>query len=240
MEFKPGNLSVNQCNNLCATWHLVLFLTVMPNATEQYQTAYQGERRKVNCCLKWEWSAKWKAKYCLSVDCNLWACASFIVSWFISLLLCFSQLSNMWVQKHKTAIVDFKALIGFTEMLVVQKDPYCQIHHFTFSPSVLLFWFLFSFWFTLTFLFPPLPLILFLLCLFLQHNDVSKGMDINVTGVWERNITGQGVTVVVVDDGVEHTHQDIQPNYVSQNCLSNFLIYSYCLTMGTGMDLFVL
>lgn len=65
-------------------------------------------------------------------------------------------------------------------------------------------------------------------------------MDINVTGVWERNITGQGVTVVVVDDGVEHTHQDIQPNYVSQNCLSNFLIYSYCLTMRTGIDLFVL
>lgn len=41
-------------------------------------------------------------------------------------------------------------------------------------------------------------------------------MDINVTGVWERNITGQGVTVVVVDDGVEHTHQDILSNYVSQ------------------------
>lgn len=40
-------------------------------------------------------------------------------------------------------------------------------------------------------------------------------MDINVTGVWERNVTGQGVTVVVVDDGVEHTHQDIQSNYVS-------------------------
>uniref|UniRef100_A0A667Y1K2 Proprotein convertase subtilisin/kexin type 7 n=1 Tax=Myripristis murdjan TaxID=586833 RepID=A0A667Y1K2_9TELE len=45
------------------------------------------------------------------------------------------------------------------------------------------------------------------------HNDINKGMDINVTGVWERNITGQGVTVVVVDDGVEHTLQDIQPNY---------------------------
>ncbi|KAM9358664.1 proprotein convertase subtilisin/kexin type 7 [Symphorus nematophorus] len=45
------------------------------------------------------------------------------------------------------------------------------------------------------------------------HNDLSRGMDINVTGVWERNITGRGVTVVVVDDGVEHTHQDIQPNY---------------------------
>ncbi|XP_033953645.1 proprotein convertase subtilisin/kexin type 7 [Pseudochaenichthys georgianus] len=45
------------------------------------------------------------------------------------------------------------------------------------------------------------------------HNFRSKGMDINVTGVWERNITGQGVTVVVVDDGVEHTHLDIQSNY---------------------------
>uniref|UniRef100_A0A8C7N1W9 Proprotein convertase subtilisin/kexin type 7 n=1 Tax=Oncorhynchus kisutch TaxID=8019 RepID=A0A8C7N1W9_ONCKI len=45
------------------------------------------------------------------------------------------------------------------------------------------------------------------------HNDVKEGMDINVTGVWERNITGTGVTVVVVDDGVQHTLQDIQPNY---------------------------
>ncbi|XP_067364102.1 proprotein convertase subtilisin/kexin type 7 isoform X2 [Channa argus] len=45
------------------------------------------------------------------------------------------------------------------------------------------------------------------------HNKINMGMDINVTGVWEHNITGQGVTVVVVDDGVEHTHQDIQPNY---------------------------
>uniref|UniRef100_A0A1A7XEC6 Proprotein convertase subtilisin/kexin type 7 n=1 Tax=Iconisemion striatum TaxID=60296 RepID=A0A1A7XEC6_9TELE len=45
------------------------------------------------------------------------------------------------------------------------------------------------------------------------HNQVNEGMDINVTGVWERNITGQGVTVVVIDDGVEHTHKDIEPNY---------------------------
>uniref|UniRef100_A0A674CEK9 Proprotein convertase subtilisin/kexin type 7 n=1 Tax=Salmo trutta TaxID=8032 RepID=A0A674CEK9_SALTR len=45
------------------------------------------------------------------------------------------------------------------------------------------------------------------------HNDVRVGMDINVTGVWEHNITGTGVTVVVVDDGVQHTLQDIQPNY---------------------------
>lgn len=62
----------------------------------------------------------------------------------------------------------------------------------------------------------------------LQHNDLNKGMDINVTALWERNITGQGVTVVVVDDGVEHTHQDIQPNYVSQTCDRDFII-SQCV-----------
>ncbi|TSN21170.1 Proprotein convertase subtilisin/kexin type 7 [Bagarius yarrelli] len=45
------------------------------------------------------------------------------------------------------------------------------------------------------------------------HNDMRQGMDINVTGVWEQNITGVGVTVVVVDDGLQHTLEDIQPNY---------------------------
>lgn len=53
-------------------------------------------------------------------------------------------------------------------------------------------------------------------------------MDINVTGVWERNITGQGVTVVVVDDGVEHTHRDIQPNYVSSELTSHFILQWLC------------
>ncbi|XP_006890875.1 PREDICTED: proprotein convertase subtilisin/kexin type 7 [Elephantulus edwardii] len=45
------------------------------------------------------------------------------------------------------------------------------------------------------------------------NNRRAPGRDINVTGVWERNVTGRGVTVVVVDDGVEHTIQDIAPNY---------------------------
>ncbi|KAM9299047.1 proprotein convertase subtilisin/kexin type 7 [Gastrophryne carolinensis] len=45
------------------------------------------------------------------------------------------------------------------------------------------------------------------------NNNRYIGMDINVTGVWERNVTGQGVTVVVVDDGVQHTNLDIQSNY---------------------------
>ena len=33
--------------------------------------------------------------------------------------------------------------------------------------------------------------------------------------VWQQNITGQGVVVAILDDGVEHTHPDIAPNYVS-------------------------
>lgn len=50
-------------------------------------------------------------------------------------------------------------------------------------------------------------------------------MDINVTGVWERNITGVGVTVVVVDDGVQHTLIDIQPNYVSKSPVNIFYLH---------------
>lgn len=33
-------------------------------------------------------------------------------------------------------------------------------------------------------------------------------------------MTGRGVTVVVVDDGVEHTIKDIQPNYVSASSVA--------------------
>ncbi|XP_055958700.1 proprotein convertase subtilisin/kexin type 7 isoform X1 [Patella vulgata] len=44
-------------------------------------------------------------------------------------------------------------------------------------------------------------------------NRQIVNMDVNVTGVWERNITGHGVTVAVVDDGVEWTNKDLQENY---------------------------
>ena len=39
------------------------------------------------------------------------------------------------------------------------------------------------------------------MCVF-QDNLKFVGHDINVTGVWERNITGKGVTVSVIDDGM--------------------------------------
>jgi len=31
--------------------------------------------------------------------------------------------------------------------------------------------------------------------------------------VWEKNITGQGVVVCILDDGLEYTHKDLKRNY---------------------------
>ncbi|XP_071095808.1 proprotein convertase subtilisin/kexin type 7-like [Haliotis cracherodii] len=45
------------------------------------------------------------------------------------------------------------------------------------------------------------------------NNKRRSKMDINVTGVWERNITGKGVTVAVVDDGMEWRNKDLRANY---------------------------
>ncbi|XP_060578568.1 proprotein convertase subtilisin/kexin type 7-like [Ruditapes philippinarum] len=44
-------------------------------------------------------------------------------------------------------------------------------------------------------------------------NTYELGMDINVTGVWKHNITGSGVTVAVVDDGLEWNNPDLLENY---------------------------
>ena len=41
-----------------------------------------------------------------------------------------------------------------------------------------------------------------------EVNHERFGFDINVVRVWERNITGRGVTAAVVDDGSLHsTHE---------------------------------
>jgi subtilisin family serine protease len=45
------------------------------------------------------------------------------------------------------------------------------------------------------------------------HNELTKGMDINVIPAWEHGITGKGVVVTIVDDGVEHDHPDLIDNY---------------------------
>ncbi|EDQ92062.1 uncharacterized protein MONBRDRAFT_14515, partial [Monosiga brevicollis MX1] len=41
----------------------------------------------------------------------------------------------------------------------------------------------------------------------------SKRDDHNVIPVWQRGITGKGVVVTIVDDGIEYTHADLKANY---------------------------
>ena len=37
-------------------------------------------------------------------------------------------------------------------------------------------------------------------------------MDINVEAAWAQGVTGEGVNVAVVDDGMYHTHEDLRDN----------------------------
>jgi subtilisin-like proprotein convertase family protein len=42
-----------------------------------------------------------------------------------------------------------------------------------------------------------------------------RGEDINVLPVWNQGITGQGIVIGIVDDGLDSTHPDLRPNYRS-------------------------
>lgn len=37
----------------------------------------------------------------------------------------------------------------------------------------------------------------------------------NVEKAWEQGVTGRGVVVTILDDGIEKDHPDLQANYVS-------------------------
>lgn len=43
----------------------------------------------------------------------------------------------------------------------------------------------------------------------------GKGLDMNVQGAWQEGISGNGVVVTILDDGLEKTHPDLVGNYVS-------------------------
>ncbi|XP_056300760.1 neuroendocrine convertase 1-like [Pseudoliparis swirei] len=49
--------------------------------------------------------------------------------------------------------------------------------------------------------------------LFAQGEYNSSGVDLNVMPVWMNNVTGDGVVVSIIDDGVDHTNKDLKRNF---------------------------
>ena len=47
-------------------------------------------------------------------------------------------------------------------------------------------------------------------------NVNEKGHDLNISGLWLQNITGAGVTVAIVDDGIDYTHPDLSDNFCKE------------------------
>ncbi|CAO3572008.1 unnamed protein product [Mortierella alpina] len=48
------------------------------------------------------------------------------------------------------------------------------------------------------------------------HNTLQPGNDINVTGVWEQNITGKGAIVAIIDDGLDANSEDLAANFFAK------------------------
>lgn len=40
-------------------------------------------------------------------------------------------------------------------------------------------------------------------------------LDLNVIPVYKMGYTGRGIRISILDDGIEHTHDDLKNNYVS-------------------------
>ena len=49
-------------------------------------------------------------------------------------------------------------------------------------------------------------------CQWHLKNRDRAGEDINVEAVWENGVTGAGMNIAVVDDGMDHYHEDLAPN----------------------------
>lgn len=53
-------------------------------------------------------------------------------------------------------------------------------------------------------------------------------LDLNVLPVYKDGITGKGVRVSILDDGLEHTHEDLLTNYVNIRLAVLFLFNFFC------------
>lgn len=65
------------------------------------------------------------------------------------------------------------------------------------------------------------------------NNSVSGRPHVNAVGAWNRDLTGNGVLLGIVDSGVEATHQDIAPNYVASHSY-NFINSTPTITLTSG------
>ncbi|GAA6066454.1 neuroendocrine convertase 2, partial [Tachysurus ichikawai] len=45
--------------------------------------------------------------------------------------------------------------------------------------------------------------------------DGTPGLDLNVAEAWKMGFTGKGVTIAIMDDGIDYLHPDLASNYVS-------------------------
>ncbi|MEQ2232986.1 Neuroendocrine convertase 2 [Ilyodon furcidens] len=44
--------------------------------------------------------------------------------------------------------------------------------------------------------------------------DGTPGLDLNVAEAWELGYTGKGVTIAIMDDGIDYLHPDLASNYI--------------------------
>lgn len=51
----------------------------------------------------------------------------------------------------------------------------------------------------------------------LDRQSSSAVVDVNVRGAWERGLTGQGVTIGIVEEAFHYTHPDLAPNYSAEH-----------------------
>ena len=50
--------------------------------------------------------------------------------------------------------------------------------------------------------------------LFVLIQNRGMGLDMNVQEAWAEGVTGRGIVVTILDDGLEKDHPDIRRNYV--------------------------
>ena len=61
---------------------------------------------------------------------------------------------------------------------------------------------------------------------FYQNPPDGRGM--NIDKVWQQGVTGKGIVVAVVDDGLQQSHPDLKDNFVSLGFLDARMSFVWC------------